>query len=58
MLEMIEARRSGEKKEERYDLFSSLLDASEVEEVGQTKLSDQELAGTSYTNRAIQTNVL
>lgn len=58
MLEMIEARRFGEKKEERYDLFSSLLDASEIEEVGQTKLSDQELAGMSDTYVAIQIDLL
>lgn len=55
---MIEARRFGEKKEERYDLFSSLLDASEIEEVGQTKLSDQELAGMSDTYVAIQIDLL
>lgn len=45
MLEMIHERRSAEKKEERYDLFSSLLDASEVEEEGEVKLTDRELIG-------------
>lgn len=45
MLEMIYARKSAEKKEERYDLFSSLLDASEDEEDGQAKLTDRELLG-------------
>lgn len=45
MLEMIYARRNAEKKEERYDLFSSLLDASEDDSDGQTKLTDQELLG-------------
>jgi len=33
MVEMIHSRRSSEKKEERYDLFSSLLDASEEEDL-------------------------
>ncbi|KAF7790506.1 hypothetical protein EIP86_001461 [Pleurotus ostreatoroseus] len=44
MLEMIYERRSAEKKEERYDLFSSLLDANEQEPgEGELKLSDREL---------------
>ena len=46
MLEMIHKRRNAEKKEERYDLFSSLLDASEDETDGQTKLTDRELLGS------------
>ena len=46
MLEMIYERRSAEKKEERYDLFSSLLDANEQEPgEGEVKLSDRELIG-------------
>ena len=45
MLEMVEARRTAEKKEERYDLFSGLLDASEEESDGQKKLTDRELLG-------------
>lgn len=45
MLEMIDNRRNAEKKEERYDLFSSLLDASE-EDDGPAKLTDRELLGT------------
>ena len=46
MLEMIKARRQAEKKEERYDLFSSLLDANEEElEEGQIRLFDSELIG-------------
>lgn len=45
---MIRARRQSEKKEERYDLFSSLLDANEEEvEEGQIKLQDSELIGTT-----------
>ncbi|GJE92931.1 cytochrome P450 [Phanerochaete sordida] len=47
MLEMIQARRSSEKKEERYDLFSNLLDASEDDE-GQPKLADSELLGNIF----------
>lgn len=46
MLEMIRHRRGSEKKEERYDLFSSLLDANEEEvEEGEVKLQDSELIG-------------
>lgn len=47
MREMIQGRRSAEKREERHDLFSSLLDASEDETDGQAKLTDQELLGKS-----------
>lgn len=46
MLEMIRARMTAEKKEERYDLFSSLLDASDLDE-GEAQLTDQELLGMS-----------
>ncbi|KAJ3520439.1 hypothetical protein NM688_g9161 [Phlebia brevispora] len=48
MHEMIRERRSSEKKEERYDLFSSLLDANEVEEEGQVKMVDTELIGNTF----------
>ena len=44
MLEMVHARKNAEKKEERYDLFSSLLYASGDEE-GSAKLTDEELLG-------------
>ncbi|EKM52724.1 uncharacterized protein PHACADRAFT_126770 [Phanerochaete carnosa HHB-10118-sp] len=44
MLEMIHARRYAEEKEERYDLFSGLLDASEDESDG-SQLTDRELLG-------------
>ena len=51
MNEMIQTRRSQEKKDERYDLFSSLLDANEDEEdVTTNKLSDSELMGEQKTN--------
>jgi cytochrome P450 len=49
MLEMIHTRRSSE-KEDRHDLFSNLLDASEQEEnlaPGAVKLQDSELIGLS-----------
>ena len=45
MMEMVEDRRKAEKKEERYDLFSSLLDASDSESDGQVKLTDEEVLG-------------
>ena len=45
MMDMIRERRQSEKKEERYDLFSSLLDASEEELGGSAKLTDRELMG-------------
>ncbi|KAI0960322.1 hypothetical protein AcW1_004865 [Taiwanofungus camphoratus] len=48
MEEMIQARKGAEKKEERYDLFSSLLDANEDELDGKTKLSDSELMGNIF----------
>ena len=43
MLEMIAARRSSEKKEERFDLFTGLLDASDQDADGSAKLTDMEL---------------
>ncbi|OCH86802.1 cytochrome P450 [Obba rivulosa] len=45
---MVRARKQSEKKEERYDLFSSLLDANEDESDGKTKLSDEELVGNIF----------
>ncbi|EKM52729.1 uncharacterized protein PHACADRAFT_261335 [Phanerochaete carnosa HHB-10118-sp] len=48
MLEMIHARRYAEEKEERYDLFSGLLDASEEEFDGEAKLTDRELLGNIF----------
>ncbi|KIP05980.1 hypothetical protein PHLGIDRAFT_119388 [Phlebiopsis gigantea 11061_1 CR5-6] len=50
MREMIHARRTAEKKEERYDLFSSLLEASEdeLDGTGSVKLTDQELLGNIF----------
>ncbi|TFY53671.1 hypothetical protein EVJ58_g9325 [Rhodofomes roseus] len=48
MRAMIDRRRGSEKKEERYDLFSSLLDANEEEGDGTAKLSDGELMGNIF----------
>lgn len=48
MLEMIQIRRGAEKRVERYDLFSSLLDANEEPGEGQIALTDRELIG-NYT---------
>jgi hypothetical protein len=45
MLEMVEARRDVDKVEERYDLFSGLLDATQDEMGGKAALSDDELMG-------------
>ena len=47
MMEMIRERRNSEKKEERYDLFSSLLDASDDTSDGEVALADSELVGSS-----------
>lgn len=49
MLEMVEARRNGDKVEERYDLFSGLLDAAQNEPETEAMLSDEELIG-GYSN--------
>ena len=45
MLEMVEARKDADKEEERYDLFSGLLDASQDESGSEAVLSDDELTG-------------
>ena len=45
---MIKERRESDKAEERYDLFSSLLDASEAEADATLKLTDTELMGTAH----------
>ena len=42
---MIEARRSTQVKEERHDLFNSLLDANEAEEDNAAKLTNEALLG-------------
>lgn len=45
MEDMIRDGRKAEKKEDRFDLFSSLLDANFGEMDGESKLSDSELIG-------------
>jgi hypothetical protein len=45
MLEMVEARRNGDEVEERYDLFSGLLDAAQDEPDNGAGLNDEELIG-------------
>jgi hypothetical protein len=47
MLEMANDRRNGDTKEERYDLFSGLLNASQEEPESGPAISDQELMGKS-----------
>lgn len=50
MQEMIDERRNAEKRPERPDLFSNLLDANMEEEEGkETRLADSELIGTLDT---------
>jgi hypothetical protein len=50
MLEMVEVRRNADKEEQRYDLFSGLLEAADDGE----KLDDEELLGGSLTSRWIR----
>ena len=45
MREMVETRKDGDKVEERYDLFSGLLDAAQDEPGSEAALSDDELIG-------------
>jgi hypothetical protein len=45
MLEMVEARKNADKGEQRYDLFSGLLDAAQDELDSGVTLSDEELIG-------------
>jgi hypothetical protein len=45
MLEMVEARRNADKVEERHDLFSGLLGASQDEPDNEEALSEEELTG-------------
>ena len=45
MVEMVEARRNSSEAEQRYDLFSGLLDASQNESDDGKALDDEELIG-------------
>jgi len=48
ILEMVEARRNADKGEQRYDLFSGLLDAAQNELDSEATLSDEELFGNMF----------
>ena len=52
MLEMVEARRNADKGEQRYDLFSGLLDAAQNELDGEATLSNEELIGAHSISRS------
>jgi len=52
MLEMVEVRRSSGEAEQRYDLFSGLLDASHAELDKDAALNDEELIG-KYSHAAL-----
>jgi hypothetical protein len=52
MLEMVVARRNANVVEERYDLFSGLLDAAQDELVSEAAISDDELIGGYPTSRS------
>ncbi len=45
---MVQARRDAKEKEERYDLFSNLLDANEDEVDNEAKLTDSALVGKLF----------
>ncbi len=47
MVEMVHARKSAETKEERYDLFSGLLDAAQDDPDGSVAITEKELIGQS-----------
>ena len=51
MLEMVHARRNAETKEERYDLFSGLLDAAEGDLDGAAAITEDELIGKCSSYR-------
>ncbi len=45
MIELVDARRSAETKEERHDLFSGLLNATHDDPDGGVAITEQELIG-------------
>ena len=45
MVEMVDARRGAEIKEERHDMFSNLLDAAHDNPDGSVAITEQELIG-------------
>jgi hypothetical protein len=52
MLEMVEARRNADNVEQRYDLFSGLLDAAQDEPGSEAAISDDELIGGYSISRS------
>ena len=55
MVEMVEARKNSDKVEQRYDLFSGLVDAAQDEQDSQGALGDDELIGGYSTSRSLGT---
>jgi hypothetical protein len=53
MLEMVEARRNADKVEQRYDLFSGLLDAAQNETDSEAALTEEELIGGYSTPQSL-----
>ena len=49
MVEMVEARKNGDKVEQHYDLFSGLLDAAQDAIGSEAALNDDELMGEYLT---------
>ena len=45
MLEMVEARRNADTVEERYDLFSGLLDVAQDEPDDEAAITEEEIIG-------------
>ena len=45
MVELVDARRSADEKEERHDLFSGLLDAAQGDLDGGPAITERELIG-------------
>ena len=58
MVEMVDTRRNAETKEERHDLFSGLLDASQGDLGGGPAITEQELIGMCYLSCHISRKVL
>jgi len=48
MVELVDSRRNAETKEERYDLFSGLLDAAQGDLDGGTAITEQELIANTF----------
>jgi hypothetical protein len=51
MSEMIETRKTSEKKDQQFDLFTSLLNANEGNE---TKLTESELIGIPHLTEIVE----